>query len=447
MTDRPGKFRIRSAVLVIAVIALLTAVLLYWRSGAGLSPRSAPTLNFPTENPFSGAWSTVDAFPGVSFSEPMSVVQVPGENRYLVAQKNGLVLSVTAGASARAEAILDLTAKTVNRSEAGLVGLALHPGFAQAGSAHAGVFYVFYVNDTGGRLYDRLSSFTITREGRVDPAAERVLIDQLDEDTDHNSGQLQFGPDGYLYVGVGDEGGIGDQFQNGQRIDKDLFSGILRIDVDCGASSRPIAKQPRSGRTQGYCIPRDNPFVDQPGALGEFWAIGLRNPHRFSFDTTGLWGGDVGQDRREEVFVARAGSNHQWSYREGSMPFPEGPFGGQRPERPIGTEQEAVFQYPHTDQNGAIIGGYVYRGKRFPELLGRYVFGDYNSGRIWALESPMLAPAGASVVSRVEVLLRLPTDQRIAAFGMDAEGELFLCVHGRRSSILRLSRRENETAP
>ena len=385
MRDRRAR---RSIVAAFLGVLLLSAAAYIWRSRAvGLAPREVPLVAFPVENPFADAWTTVEAFPGVAFERPVVIVQeVGGDGTYFVAQQNGLVLAISERPSPRSEPFLDLRSKVEDRAEAGLVGLALHPDFGIGASPESRFFYVFYVARLGDRMSDRLSRFEVDASGnRGDPASELVLIEQLDEDTDHNSGQLQFGPDRFLYVGVGDEGGIGDQFFNGQRIDKDLFSGILRIDVDCrGADvSSAIRKQPQTGRTQGYCIPRSNPFVGLSGALEEFWAIGFRNPHRFSFDPpTGLWGGDVGQDRREEVFVAAPGSNHQWSYREGTMPFPEGPFKGQQPPAPIGVGTTPVFEYPHTDGNGAVIGGYVYRGMQFSELTGKYVFGDYNAGRV-----------------------------------------------------------------
>jgi glucose/arabinose dehydrogenase len=167
-----------------------------------------------------------------------------------------------------------------------------------------------------------------------------------------------------------------------------------------------------------------------PRALEEFWSIGLRNPHRFSFDGTTVWGGDIGQDRVEKVFRASRGSNHQWSYREGTLPFARSYLAGVPPKPPVGTETAPAFEYAHTNGNGAVIGGYVYRGVLFPELAGKYVFGDFNSGRIWALEAP-----------NVRTLLTLPADRRLTSFGIDRDRELLLCVFGKPSTILRLARK------
>jgi glucose/arabinose dehydrogenase len=427
---------------VVLVGACLFGLVVYVRprNTSKLPPRFAAPVSLPSDNPFAGNWTTAEAFPGVVFERPLTIVQID-PTRFLVAQQGGMLLIVTGGAKPHAEPFLNLAAKVVDKGEAGLVGVVIHPEFGSGSLPQSRYFYVYYVARVGDKMYDRVSRFeTDATHSQADATSEFVLIDQLDRDTDHNAGQLQFGPDSFLYVGIGDEGGVADQFGNAQHLDKNLFSGILRIDVDCQvpARSHPIVRQPQTGRTQGYCIPNDNPFDGVPGALQEFWAVGFRNPWRFSFDGSKLWGADVGQDRREAIFVATPGSNHQWSYREGTISFTESPLHGQPPTPPIGVEETPVFDYPHTNGNGAVIGGYVYRGAQFPELNGKYLFGDYNSGRIWSLEVPALT--GSAGVPKLDTLMRLPQDQRVVAFGRDRQGELFLCVFGRRSTILRLKR-------
>jgi glucose/arabinose dehydrogenase len=178
----------------------------------------------------------------------------------------------------------------------------------------------------------------------------------------------------------------------------------------------------------------DNPFVGIPDVLGEFWTIGLRNPYRLSFDGGDLWGGDVGQDRHEYVFVAGKGSNFGWSFREGIAPFAESPLKGVAPSPVRGTPATPMFDYAHANGNGCIIGGHVYRGDRLTDLRGTYVFGDFNSGRIFSL--------ALGSVPKLDTLLRLPADRKITGFGRDREGELLLCVSGARSSVLRLTRRD-----
>jgi glucose/arabinose dehydrogenase len=174
--------------------------------------------------------------------------------------------------------------------------------------------------------------------------------------------------------------------------------------------------------------------------LEEFWAIGFRNPHRFSFDTTGLWGADVGQNLREEVFLAARGSNHQWSYREGNLAIETSPLSGHRPDPLVGTETAPVYDYAHTNGSGAVIGGAVYRGSGFPELTGKYIFADYNSGLVWALQTQALT--GVAGVPKLETLMRLPPDRRPVAFGTDRRGELMVCTYGKRSTILLLHRQD-----
>jgi glucose/arabinose dehydrogenase len=415
-----------------------------WRPGRGGPSRTGSTVSFPTENPFGGQWTAIELFPGVEFDNPVGIVQAKTDAAtFFVVEQKGRLLSIKPGSSAKANVALDLSANVVSRGEAGLVGVALHPTFGRTSAPSGKYVYLFYVAREGERMFDRLSRFEVAADGlALEPKSEFVLINQLDRDTDHNSGNLQFGPDGFLYVGVGDEGGIADQFGNAQHIDRNLFSGILRIDVDCRPGrSHPIRHQPQTGKTQGYCIPDDNPFVNAaPGALEEFWSIGLRNPWRFSFDSTGLWGGDVGQNLRETVFLATKGSNHRWSYREGTNAFADSPLHGQRPEPQIGVETAPVYDYPHINGNGCVIGGYVYRGIQFPELDGKYIFGDYNSGLVWALEAQALT--GVLGVPKLETLMRLPPDRRIASFGVDRNGELLICAYGKRSTVLSVRRRQ-----
>ncbi|MFZ4733904.1 MAG: PQQ-dependent sugar dehydrogenase, partial [Pirellulales bacterium] len=232
--------------------------------------------------------------------------------------------------------------------------------------------------------------------------SEIRLFAQRDEASNHNGGDLHFGPDGFLYVALGDEGGGNDSYANGQRIDRDLFAGLLRIDVDQRPGSLPPNRNAANGWmiTTNYAIPADNPFVGASTFNGasinptnvrtEFYAVGLRNPWRFSFDpaTGDLWIGDVGQDRWEMVFVSRAGANHGWPFREGRV-------AGPRTGAPVGFLTEPAFRhvppvhvYAHgsgNDRGNSITGGRVYRGGRITALHGAYVFADYVNGNVWAL--------------------------------------------------------------
>ncbi|MBI4657590.1 MAG: PQQ-dependent sugar dehydrogenase [Verrucomicrobia bacterium] len=306
------------------------------------------------------------------------------------------------------------------QDERGVLGLAFHRGYAT--NRH---FYVFYTTGAGGAA-DRLSRFETSPENpnRAQPASEMVLINQRDEAGNHNGGDLHFGPDGYLYVSLGDEGGGNDQYGNSQRIDRDFFAGILRIDVDKRPGSLP--PNPHAASTTNYAIPPDNPFVGATNFLGrlvnstnvrtEFYAVGLRNPWRMSFDlpTGRLYAGDVGQDRREEIDLIVKGGNYGWNYREGIM-------AGSRAAPSGFSAINPILDYPHS-LGVSVTGGLVYRGNRFSQLYGRYIFADYSSGNIWGL----LHDGSGSTN-----LLRLTVDRDIVAFGTDpSNGDVLLADVG-----------------
>ncbi len=267
-------------------------------------------------------------------------------------------------------------------NEMGLLGLALHPNFAQNG--------YFYVNYTGARGDTFISRFTANGDS-ADPNSEVILLRVEQPYPNHNGGTLNFGPDGYLYAGLGDGGSGGDPEGNGQSLDT-LLGKILRIDVD---SAQP------------YAVPPDNPFGD------EIWAYGLRNPWRMSFDslTGDLYIGDVGQGDWEEIDFSPAGSpggeNFGWDHREGAHDF-EG--GG-----PVGMI-DPIAEYSHNEGGCSVTGGYVYRGA-MPEWSGIYLYGDYCTGQVWGL----IHSGGAW-----QNQLLFGTDFRITSFGQDANGEVYI---------------------
>lgn len=407
----------------IALVTLLTRAL-----GAPYERPSTPSLRLP-QNPAS---ALEPALGSLRFTSPVALKTPPGEsNRLFVVEQPGRIIVVTNLANPTRTVFLDLTASTVSGGEQGLLGLTFHPRYAENGR-----FFVFrtLTATTRGqtnRLHDRLSEF------RVSPAnphraatAETILFQQRDEASNHNGGDLHFGPDGLLYVSLGDEGGGNDQYNNGQVITGDFFAGLLRLDVDGRADSLLPNPHPANEAFLGnYRVPADNPWVGATEFLGrpitdpsrlrtEFFAVGLRNPWRISFDTsTGeLWVADVGQGARESVFLTRRGANHGW-------PFREGPIAGPRAtSAPTGFTTNPVHQYvaplhSYSHGNGptqgrSITGGFVYRGARFPALTGAYVFADYVSGNLWALRRPA---AGSGPV-QVE---RLIGEVGISAFGPD----------------------------
>ncbi len=292
--------------------------------------------------------------------------------------------------------------------ERGLLGLAFHPAYAQNGR-----FFVHYTNLDGDVV---IAEYAAAPDAdTVDPAVERILLRIPHPEPIHNGGQLQFGPDGYLYVGIGD-GGAGRQRDNGQR--KDVLLGkILRLDVD---------------RAIPYAIPPDNPFVGDPGARPEIWALGLRNPWRFSFDraTGDLFIADVGQSTWEEVNLQPAGraggENYGWAAMEGPTCLVSAE------ECATGAFTGPVATYGHNPDGGcAIVGGYVYRGRRFESLVGTYFFGDFCTGRIWGMRR---GARGEWSWSELKI-----SDLRISSFGEAEDGELFVLDH-QGGGVYRLTR-------
>jgi glucose/arabinose dehydrogenase len=284
---------------------------------------------------------------------------------------------------------LDITARVGSRgSEQGLLGLAFHPKFAQNG--------YFYVNYTDLDGNTHLSRFTASGDS-ADPASEMELLGVKQPFANHNGGALAFGPDGYLYIGLGDGGSSGDPYDNAQSFGTWLGK-ILRLDVNTPETP--------------YGVPMTNPFNDQ--RLSEIWALGLRNPWRFSFDaaTGDLWIGDVGQNLWEEIDFVPAGShgglNFGWNRMEATHPFKGSP----QPEFTA-----PVTEYPHGAEC-SVTGGYVYRGAALPAWQGVYFYGDYCSGKIWGLPSP----PGPGVQPR----LLFETGFKISTFGVDEAGELYV---------------------
>ncbi len=326
-----------------------------------------------------------------------------GSGRLFVTEKRGTIRIVRDGQVAP-QPFLDIRARIASSgNEQGLLGLAFHPAFAANGR-----FFVYYTAKEGGA--NTLAEYRVAPADpdRADPASGRVLFAIDDRYANHNGGMLAFGPDGYLYIALGDGGGAGDPLRAGQDLANPLGS-ILRIDVDA---------PPAPGLA--YAIPPENPFVGREGARPETWAYGLRNPWRFSFDreTGDLWIADVGQNAREEVNFEPAGSpggrNYGWSIMEGTICY--------RPAQ--GCDRAGltlpVFDYPH-DDGCSVTGGYVYRGQAFPALRGAYLLADYCTGSAWALR-------WQDTRLQVTRLADFPTG--ISSFGEDDAGELYIVRDG-----------------
>ena len=343
-------------------------------------PSPAPRREFPSGTPSLGGFTLVPVFPNAGVNLPSALVwpKVDGAAPFLL-ERTGRVLELAGGGAART--VLDFSSSVALVSESGALGMALHPAFGD-GSGVSPYVFVWYNAQGDANNRQRLSRFTWSAATRTfDPASESVLLEEAEGRPEHNGGRIQFGPDGFLYFGNGDDIDTANQ----QRLDRALFAGIFRIDVDArgGAVSHPPPRGPEGGYSAGYFIPNDNPFVGVPNALEEFFALGLRNPFGFSFDraTGALWAADVGDTFREEVDLVVAGGNYEWPYREGTV------VRGTVPPS-IGTSRPPRFSYPHSDMGdlSAVLGGFVYRGKELPELVGKYVFSDWPSCRVWALD-------------------------------------------------------------
>jgi uncharacterized repeat protein (TIGR03806 family) len=409
----------------------------------------------------SATWSAVVAFPNLTFNNPTYLVAEPRSSRLYVLEQNGRIYSFTNNASTATKTLfLDLTAVTQSHSDCGLLGLVFHPDFGLAGSTNRGYVYVCYTYSpapsgsptASTREYNRLSRFTVPDGSAVaDPTSELVLMNQYDENYWHNGGSMFFGPDGFLYFSNGDEGDSNDSFNNTQTITNGLFSGIFRIDVNQDATkSHPIRRQPKNGNTLGalpsgwtnsftanYYIPNDNPWLDTNGGLlEEFYSLGVRSPHRMSYDpgTSRIWLGDVGQNAVEEVDLIVKGGNYQWAYQEGNIAGPK-----TKPATIIGTEKPPLYAYPHdASGNDCVIGGYVYHGVEHTAYLsGQYIFGDYVSGRVWAMTYD-----GVSAPTITE-LCSMPASS-LSSFGVDQSDDLYMCSQSD-GKIYKLSRTADQS--
>ena len=331
------------------------------------------------------------AFPSLSFRSPLFLTAPPdGTDRIAVVEQAGRIkIFPNRDSVSSASTFLDISSRVRSGGELGLLGLAFSPTYASDGR-----FYVYY-SPSGGSTRTRVSRFTVSSDpNRANANSEEVLLEISQPYGNHNGGCIQFGPDGMLYIGVGDGGSGGDPRRHGQNLGT-LLGSLLRIDVS-GAS--------------GYTIPSDNPFR-AAGQRPEIYAYGLRNPWRFSFDRLGgdLWLGDVGQNAREEIDLIRRGGNYGWRIYEGDREY-------NNPQNlPASRFDAPVIDYP-TAMGRTVVGGYVYRGTAIPGLRGTYVYGDYVSNRIWGLRYEN---------GQVTWQRELASVSNVSSFGEDENGELY----------------------
>ena len=340
------------------------------------------------------------------FEQPVHLAHAGDDSgRLYVVEQAGRIRVIEDG-RLRPDPLLDIRGRVTSGGEKGLLSVAFHPRHADNG-----YFYVDYTAREGG-LHTVIARFTRGADGRADPASEQVLLRIAQPYGNHNGGQLAFGPDGYLYIGMGDGGSANDPHGHGQNLST-LLGALLRIDVDRAAEGGP------------YAIPKDNPSLAVSGARPEIWAYGLRNPWRFSFDTLAgaLYLADVGQDRVEEIDIVTAGANLGWSIMEGDR------CNARSAELCARDDLSApIASYGH-DEGVAVTGGYVYRGRRIPGLCGVYLYADYGSGRLWGLRYRD---------GRVRAARHLlDTGLNISSFGQDGKGEMYVIdLNGR---ILRVA--------
>jgi glucose/arabinose dehydrogenase len=382
-----------------------------WLAGLGVlalscsdDPSNPPDPPVPSDY----TYEVVEAFANLTFQRPIDIRNAgDGSDRLFVVEQLGIIrVFANVDTVATTSVFLDLTASVAApfNSELGLLGLAFHPQYASNG-----FFYVYYTTGspggpTGNRR-SRLSRFSVSGDpDAADPASERIMLDFPQRADNHNGGGMCFDGDGYLCLGLGDEGSGGDLYDNAQNT-ATIYGSILRLDVDQNVNTPPY-----------HGIPADNPFVGVVGSREEIFAYGLRNPWRVSYDAVSdrLWVGDVGQSSWEEIDIIENGANYGWDCREANVAY-TGP-----PDDPSAVCATAmgftspVFAYPRSE-GASITGGYVYRGPTLTSLTGRYVYADYITGRVWALTTA--APPAAELLE--------DTGHFIPTLGIAEDGELF----------------------
>jgi len=358
-------------------------------------------------------------FPNLpTFSNPVEMVHADdGSNRLFIVQQQGIIYTFQNDPSTSIrKKFLDITNRvSQSGGETGLLGLAFHPNYPDSG-----YFYVSYTNTISGQLKSFISRYTVS-SSNPDSAinsSEKILLSVDQPYSNHNGGKLAFGKDGFLYIGFGD-GGSGNDPGNRAQNRALLLGKILRIDVD------------HSENGLNYSIPETNPFYQNAsGFREEIFAYGIRNPWKFSFDhlTGRLWLGDVGQDTREEIDTITIGGNYGWRLMEGSFCTPavnlncSDTTGLFRP----------VFDYPNLNglNDGSITGGYVYRGSELPSLFGKYIYGDYVSGRTFILTFQGVSKATNELLS--------DESYYVSTFGVDENQNLYLCSYGASGKIYKL---------
>ncbi|MGH1437687.1 MAG: PQQ-dependent sugar dehydrogenase [Lewinella sp.] len=420
---------------------------------------------FPNTTPGAGgAWELEDPLPGQTFYGPVRILPFLGTDDILILGKKGEIWRVNLE-DQFSEKVLDITDRSFKLGDGGTVGMVLHPEFGNPAAPDKQLVFVYYRTkpdpDQWDEIgYNRLSKFTWNATTETfDADTEEVLIQQYDQSTWHNGGAMFFGPDGMLYLSIGDEGEFEHRASSTQRLDGGLFSGILRIDVDNDPTrSHPIIRQPKVNEnppadwpetfTQGYMIPNDNPWLSPEGdLLEEYYATGIRSPYGMSYDPEAdvIWVADVGGGAMEEITQVRKGDNLQWPYLEGT--FVSEDFTRPAEEDYIGNEKPPYLAYDRT-YGACVIGGEVYQGVQFPELNGKYIFADFTSNLLMALSttSEQVEPEIETLISDLGAQpVDIPQGAGITGVFPQPNGDILIAVIGSRmesipGKIFRLKR-------
>lgn len=342
-----------------------------------------------------------NAFPNLTFTKPVDIQSSrDSTNRLFVVEQEGIIrVFNNSSSTTTSKVFLDISSKVVSGGELGLLGLAFHPDYK-----NNGYFYINYTTSPSD-ITTRISRYKVNAADpdAADPNSELILITQDQPFVNHNGGQTTFGPDGYLYLALGDGGSAGDPFNSAQNRNT-LLGKILRIDVNTTSAGR------------NYGIPADNPYAgNAQGWKEEIYTLGMRNPWRFSFDavTGWLWCADVGQGNWEEIDILQRGGNYGWKCYEGTHSYDTTECSD--------VYINPVYEYDHAGGNCSVTGGFVYRGSTVPELYGKYVYADYCSKKFWSLQYDSLAPPENTS------LFTAATGAPVS-FGVDDKNELYICA-------------------
>mgnify|MGYP000503449950 CR=1 FL=1 len=374
-----------------------------------------------TEN---SQWALAPVFQNTNFRRPMIARFSEQEKNILyVLERSGDLYKVDYPSGKNKTLVLDIKEKVgLVDVENGALGLALHPEFSIPESNAYKVIFIYYTSVHGGIQKNIISKFTLNSNDKPNQIAEtELMVLERTNDAYHNGGSVEFGPDGFLYIALGE----GVHPKGEKLVSETLRAGIMRIDIDKkgGSVSNPIDSHVTWGVTDNYYIPKDNPFIDNKNVLNEYWAMGLRNPFRISFDkvTGDLWAGDVGSTVWEEVNKVIKGSNYLYPYIEGpkTSDFVV-------PEKLIGAPKHPTYTYKHSAFDRAVIGGVVYRGNDIPELDGFYLFGDNFSGKIFAIPTDEEKVDEAQIIAQAEQYAQ----RGISSITYSPEGEVFVTLLG-----------------